>query len=263
LLVHGPTNDYLHVMVSDGDLYYGKTGLQRNYPDGARRVKYKPGESAAAPVAIELARGVTLRRKVVRPDGQPAGGLLHARSYLVDRREVQGHTPALPIVNGAIELPGFGPEESNPLFLLDIEHHCGVAISLTAEEGDIEAPIQMLPCGSARFHFIDEDGQPIVNHEPRLNVVVTSGAPATHHITHDQPLWSDTILWQNMFWDTVSRRQLPKTDSEGNVVVRDLIPGATYNVSFVNKGRWDEGYEFTVRAGETTDVGDVRITGRK
>jgi hypothetical protein len=214
-------------------------------------------------VTLEVARGVTLRRKVVRPDGQPSGGVLHARSYLVDRREVQGHTPALPIVNGAIELPGFGPEESNPLLLVDIEHHCGVAISPTADEVDVEAPIQMLPCGSAKFHFIDEDGQPIVDHEPRLNVVVTPGAPATHHITHDQPLWSDTIIWQNMFWDMVSRRQLPKTDSEGNVVVHDLIPGATYNVSFVNKEGWDEGYEFTVRAGETTDVGDVRIPVRK
>lgn len=263
LLVHGPTTDYLHIMVSDGDLYYGKPGLQRNYPDGALRVKYKPGETAAAPVTIELARGVTLRRKVVRPDGQPAGGMLHARSHLVDRREIQGHTPAIPIAGGRIELHGFGPEESNPLLLLDIDHHCGVAISPTAEEVDIEAPIQMLPCGSAKFHYIDEDGQPIADHEPRLHVVVTPGAPATHHITHDQPLWSDTIIWQNMFWDMVSRRKLPKTDSDGNVVVHDLIPGATYNVSFVNKGRWDEGYEFTVRAGETTDVGDVLVPVRK
>jgi beta-lactamase regulating signal transducer with metallopeptidase domain len=264
LQVYGPTNDYLHVMVSDGDLYYGKPGLQRNYPDGAVQVNYKPGEDAAAPVTFELERGVTLRRKVVLPDGQPAGGVLHARSYLVDRRDINGHTAAIPIENGAIELPGFGPEQSNPLFLLDVDHHCGLAISPTAAEADIDAPIQLLPCGSAKFHFIDEAGQPIADHEPRLHVVVTPGAPATHHITNDQPLWSDTIIWQNMYWDTVSRRKLPKTDADGYVVVNDLIPGATYNIGFVNKeGSWDEGYEFTVRADETKDVGDVRIPVRK
>ncbi len=37
ILAFGPTSDYLHVIMSDGDLYYGKTGLQRYYPDGANK----------------------------------------------------------------------------------------------------------------------------------------------------------------------------------------------------------------------------------
>ncbi len=115
------------------------------------------------------------------------------------------------------------------------------------------------------MHFIDDKGDPIIGHEPWLQVVVTPGAIATHHIEANQPLWADTIIWQNMFWEQgVARRELSKTDSDGNIVVNDLIPGATYNVSFVNKqGRWDEGFEFTIRPGETTDVCDVQVPSRE
>ncbi|HEV3136965.1 MAG TPA: hypothetical protein VGZ26_03660, partial [Pirellulales bacterium] len=101
-----------------------------------------------------------------------------------------------------------------------------------------------------------ESGQPRPDYEPRLHLIITPGAPATHRFEPDQPLWSDTIIWQNV----VRPAKVPRSDAEGRVVVSDLIPGATYNLSFVSKkGNWDEGYEFTVRSGETTDVGDVVI----
>jgi len=41
------------------------------------------------------------------------------------------------------------------------------------------------------------------------------------------------------------------------VTVQDLIPGATYRLQYVTDNNWDSGYEFTVRSGETTDVGKV------
>jgi hypothetical protein len=57
---------------------------------------------------------------------------------------------------------------------------------------------------------------------------------------------------------------LSKTGSDGRVVVSDLIPGATYRVSVLGKnGMEDERYEFTVRPGETTDVGDVTLVTQR
>ena len=42
--------------------------------------------------------------------------------------------------------------------------------------------------------------------------------------------------------------------------MKDLIPGATYRIRFTDRtGVWSEGFEFTARSGETTDVGDVTI----
>jgi hypothetical protein len=66
-------------------------------------------------------------------------------------------------------------------------------------------------------------------------------------------------MWTNIrYWH--HHDKAPKTDAEGRVVMPDLIPGATYRLGFLNKkGNWDEGYEFAVRPGETTNVGDVTI----
>ena len=261
LLVDGPTDDYLHTMISDGDLYYGESGLQRNYHDAAVRINFKSSETPA-PLAIELERGVTLRRNVICPDGQPASGKAFARSYLSpDRKAIDGYSQPIEIIDGKIELPGFGPEQSNPLFLIDLAHHCGAMVSPSASEVELTSPpIQLLPCGAAKFRFVNDDNEPLADYEPWLHLMITPGAPATHHIEADQPLWSDTIIWQNV----ARPAKVPKADAEGRVEVTDLIPGATYSVGYVNKdGRWDDGYEFTVRSGETVDVGEVVIPKHK
>tara|TARA_R110002095_G_scaffold152203_2_gene131798 strand:- start:2873 stop:3013 length:141 start_codon:yes stop_codon:yes gene_type:complete len=36
-----------------------------------------------------------------------------------------------------------------------------------------------------------------------------------------------------------------------------VSPGAMYQLQLLKKGRWASGYEFTVRSGETTDVGKI------
>jgi hypothetical protein len=115
-------------------------------------------------------------------------------------------------------------------------------------------PIRLQPCGSARFRFLNEKGKPLAQYEPFLLVIVTPGAPTTHHIEPNRPLWVDGVFWQNI----ARPAEVPKTDAEGRVTVGDLIPGATYRLSFLNKkGMWDDGYEFAIRPGETTDVGPV------
>jgi hypothetical protein len=244
LLVSAPTLNYVHVMVSEGAKYYGKPGLERQYFDGAARINFAPGETPPL-LTIELERGVTLKRTVLRPDGQPATGVLFCRSYLVDEHRVSGYSAALPIKNGRFELSGFAPEASNPLFLFDPTHHCG----LTMSPGNLEVEA--------------DPHTPRGAYEPRLQLVVTPGAPATHYILPDQPLWSDSIIWENVLrYAPIPPNfpvKLPRTDADGNVVVEGLIPEATYNLGFVGKQSWDEGYDFQVHSGQTTDVGEVVI----
>ncbi len=84
-------------------------------------------------------------------------------------------------------------------------------------------------------------------------IVVTPGAPATGFIQPDQPLWYDYLFWQNI----LRPAKFSQTDAAGRVTVQDLIPGATYRLQYVTDNNWDSGYEFTVRSGETTDVGKV------
>jgi beta-lactamase regulating signal transducer with metallopeptidase domain len=260
LFVTAPTPDYLHVMLSAGEKYYGKPGLEREYYDGVSHLDLKPDENPA-PFKIELERGVTLRRRVVRPDGQPAEGLAYTRSCVRDQNRVSNSwPPECPFEEGVLELPGFEPDHSNPLFIIDLEHHCAAVVSPTASEVDLSAaPIQLQPAGSASFRFLNEKGAALANYDPHLIMIVTPGAPVTHSYEPNQPLWADTIQWTNIrYWH--HHDKAPKTDAEGRVIMPDLIPGATYRLGFVGKKPgWDEGYEFTVRRGETANVGDVTI----
>jgi beta-lactamase regulating signal transducer with metallopeptidase domain len=260
LIVRGPSLDFVHTQITYGDRFYGKPGLSREYHHGALRINLEP-DKPPQPLKIELERGVTLRRKVVRPDGQPAEGKAYARSYLQDKDDIDSWLPDIPVELGVLELPGFEPERSKPIFVVDLDHHCAAIVSPTASEIDLAGPpIQLHPCGSAKFRFVTDKSQSLADYEPRLLLIFTSGAPATHYIKPDQPLWSESVIWQNV----ARPAKIPTTDADGRVTVNDLIPGATYRLSFVAKeGGWTDGYEFVVRSGETTDVGEVVIPERK
>ncbi|MCA9016097.1 MAG: hypothetical protein KDA77_12265, partial [Planctomycetaceae bacterium] len=237
LIVTAPTLDYVHQEVSMGDKYYGKPGLEREYYDAAVRLNFKP-DAQLEPLEIKLERGITLRRSVVCPDGQPASGNAFARSYLPFKKIVNAGWPAKLFQDGQFELPGFHPKKSMPLLFLDLEHHCGKIITEFPLE---DAPIQLEQCGAATFQFEDNTGKPVVDHEPMLMVIIVPGAVATHIIEPNQPLWVDQIHWQNFLYP----KRISKTDAEGRVTVNDLIPGATYQLLLFKKGRWATGYEFT------------------
>jgi hypothetical protein len=133
-------------------------------------------------------------------------------------------------------------------------------VSLAGNVSPDEPTIKLLPCGAAKFRFVNDQGEPLADYQPQIHLIFKAGAPNTHHIEPDQPFWSNTIIWDNV----VRPKKLPKTDNDGNVVVEGLIPGATYNLYYVGKeGGWDAGYEFKVESGETTDVGEVVLPQRE
>jgi hypothetical protein len=224
-------------------------------------VNLKPGVNAE-PLTIEVERGVTLRRRVVGVDGKPLTCLAYARSYLTNKSAVQDLLPSIPARDGIIELPGFSPEQSNPLYLIDFASHAGATVSPTREETGLDAPpIRLEPCGSARFRFVTNNKQPLADHEPILSLLITDGAPATHHYESGQPLWADKLIWSNVTRN-MEPRPTYKTDADGRLTIPDLIPGARYRLMFVKDDSWADGYEFAVRSGETVDVGEVEILKR-
>ena len=54
----------------------------------------------------------------------------------------------------------------------------------------------------------------------------------------------------------------PRTDADGRITLPDLIPGALYRISDASNRR-EQGIrvreDFTVRSGETVDLGDILI----
>ena len=147
LLVTAPTLDYVHQTLSAGDRYYGKQGLDREYYDGILKLRLTQGEHAEG-LRIELERGVTLRRKVVLPNGQPVKGSAYARSYLQFKHDINQWLPEIPIEDGLLELPGCDPAHTNPVYIVDHTGKFGATVSLTATESE-GRPIVLAPCGSA------------------------------------------------------------------------------------------------------------------
>jgi hypothetical protein len=98
----------------------GKPGGQRYYPDALLALDLKPG-AAPADVAVKLRRGVTVKGRVLRPDGKPlAEGVAVCRSYIPWGFEFGQN---LLVIDGDFELPGCDPEKAEPVFFLDAKGH--------------------------------------------------------------------------------------------------------------------------------------------
>ena len=56
--------------------------------------------------------------------------------------------------------------------------------------------------------------------------------------------------------DFVNYRNGPKTDADGRMELPALIPGATYRIRSIIKGKTTH-MDFTVEAGQTIDLGEI------
>lgn len=253
LFVLGPTSDYLHVETSLRELEGGKPGAFRYYPNAIIPLDLKPGERASE-VKAELRRGVTIRGRVVGPDGKPAKRfMVLCRSYIPSGWHQWNNSGQndLDCRDGRFELPGCDPDKPVTAYFFDEENKLGATADLSAKRGDGPEPVvQLQPCGRAVIRCVDLDGKPLAGYG---NVVCFQFDPGTHEppntASADRPLEGNWFIW----W-------FYKADAVGRATISNLIPGATYHIiSQGGKGPWGsfEPYtltEFTVKSGETREL---------
>src|SRR5262249_7721629 len=75
LLISGPTPDYIHLEVGSQEVYNGTPGGQRYSPDGLVNLNI-PAKTDTKKVAVKLRRGVTVRGRLLGPDGKPVAKAL-------------------------------------------------------------------------------------------------------------------------------------------------------------------------------------------
>ena len=260
LLVQGPSNDYINVPTSHSELGTGWGPDIPLYPDALAHLDMKPG-TLTHDVTMRLRLGVTIKGRVIGPDGAPvAEAFAVSRAYTPYSEYATpfmhfspGCVPRLRVRDGEFEVPGCDPEKSLPYYFLDVKHQLGATVEISgksAAAGPVTARLQK--CGSARVRLKDAEGKPLVNHPADelpvfMILLITPGADwGTDGKTN-----ADMEMQVNL--DPEHHSNLC-TGPDGRVAFVNLIPGAPYRY---------RGHEFTAEAGKSIELPDITVAGRK
>ncbi len=273
LVVRATSEDYLLEEIGYRLLFEGKPGGERYYAHAF--VACDPKVGAELKLNVSLRRGVTMKGRVIVPEGQPvediwmfsrrifgpSSGVLHwwSGQHAIAR-------------NGRFELHGFDPDSDVPVHFLDPKHKLGATIHLSGKSASSGlVTVQLEPCGTAKARLVDPDGRPMagpmvgpmarISHLWLVSMVVQPGPPRSRK-SYDEGLVISSeypLTWV----DPINYPQSPVSDSQGRIVFPGLIPGATYRINDRTTVRDEKGpqvrKEFTVKPGEPLDLGDILI----
>jgi hypothetical protein len=273
MLVLGPTLNYIRDEIGSGMLYgLGRPGGSRFYPHDIIAYQAKAGESPHELIAT-LRPGKTVKGHVVGPEGQTV-----EHAAILTRLDIEPMNltwrkmPSLHVRDGRFELQGLDPEKATPVYFLDADHQWGAAIELSGKRAGGEVTVRLRPCGRARARFVGPDGKAVakLGTLPYIELLMTPGSPQhARGMMERSQLAADATFMVNVdpkhYPDAreVGQPRGPATDSEGRITLPDLIPGALYRISDYSIVNDPKGLQvrkdFTVKPGETLDLGDIVI----
>jgi hypothetical protein len=225
--------------------------------------------SESPEVNVALQRGATVTGSVVGPDGQLVhDAAIFSRtivkstfaSWKVWRAENRGRA-----YDGNFELHGLNPDIAVPVFFLDAKHKLGATQKISGKSAAGGAVIVRLePCGTAKARLVNPTGKPLTGFRlgPLFTrMVITPGALArvaqqkSEHLSAEEDRLS-TI-------DPINYANPLISEADGWVTLPALITGANYRFIDLTTFREPKGpqlrKEFSVKAGETLNLGDILI----
>jgi RNA polymerase sigma factor (sigma-70 family) len=263
LLVFGPSGDYVLGEIGSNLLYYDQSGGQRYHAHAIIPYEVNAG-GAPHEVAAALRPGVTIKGRVEGPDGQTV-----TDGFILTTLRIEPFSPFwrgdfnVPIRDGRFELHGLAADASTRIHLLDPEHEWGASVEVAGKQAGEDLTIRLQPCGKAIARFLGPDGKGVAKKVPHFEIVVTPGPGLRMSDTRKQDeLAADAALVANVdrkhYWNQAG------ADDEGRITLVSLIPGATYRISdFATANDAKSGSQFhkdfTVKPGETLDLGDIMI----
>jgi RNA polymerase sigma factor (sigma-70 family) len=268
LAVLGPGEDYVLLEIGQRMARTGQPGGQRLYAHAFRRLELEPGDESRD-VTISLRESAPVSVQVVGPDGRPAQG-----AEVISRVILQPTWIAWfswrsyyhgAVRDGHFTVHGLADDTEVPVYFLDTQHGLGATARLTGRSGaNGPLTVRLEPLGSARARLVDPAGRPVPHSRygaASATLVVTPGPSRDSQDKGDQDrLAADEDILPRIA--PIHYKKGPVSDDQGWLTIPGLIPGATYRIYDNTMG---EGAgprirkEFTVKPGETLDLGDVRI----
>jgi hypothetical protein len=218
LLVSRPGQGFIELPITRGELYTGKPVADRRFDGlpGAERVHFHAihrldlaPQAGVKELPVTVRRGVTLRGRLVGPDGQPVpraflfggGALLWAQDHVVRASYLYGDLGrAILLDGGRFELRGCDPDKTYCVYFLsaprkaarddgrsfanepqtDPMPRLGAAVRLrAASAGGEPVTVRLQPCGAVEFRCVDQRGRPL------RRLPETPGSWKTQFVTAD------------------------------------------------------------------------------
>jgi hypothetical protein len=265
LMIMAPTLDYLPKEIGLLALVSTRyVGGQRTYAHDIIPYDVK-GDKKVHQLTATLRPGKTVRGRIIGPGGETVDDAIVLMRqqinayFLTWQRESSIH-----IHNGLFELHGFDPEQASPVLFLDVQHQWGAKVELSGKQAAEDLTVQLQPCGQAKLRFVAPNGKPVADLRlwPFIRLLMTPGPDEHSHNTLDH----DKLSADAAYLPDFDRKHYPlmlDTDAEGRVTLPALIPGATYRIVDNSTINDEKGIqirkEFTVKPGETLELGDILV----
>jgi protocatechuate 3,4-dioxygenase beta subunit len=272
LTITASTPDYIPQVIGSAALLAGQKGGDRVYFHAVVPLDLKPDQKEKE-LPVVLRRGVTIKGRVVGPDGKPVkSAILLVGEYLPPHEKYLYH---IFVGNGRLELPGCDPDKTYRLVfvehswfgammgvealntfgqlwlpqLLGPQNKLGATVEVSAKKAAAEPiEVRLAPCGKAKVRFVDANGKPLAKHKPWLQLLVTDGPPSNQAIREGK-LSAEVVTLIGQYPDAAE----PHAGADGVLTLEGLIPGATYRIK---QARFEGEVlkEFKAEAGKTVEV---------
>jgi RNA polymerase sigma factor (sigma-70 family) len=287
LLARAPGWDFIWTGISSDELLSGKPGGYRRYFHAVVPLNFKERQ-APQKLTVSVRRGVTLKGRVVGPNGKPVpaavmfvpGELVPSRlGVSILRLPHESMPEMIKLKDGKFELPGCDPDKTYRVFFLDFpteekrtpeglpprgnsaglltrlyesrKGRLGCAADLSAKKAAGKPlTVKLAPCGSAEVRLLDKKGKP-ARALAWVELVVTPRQGRGKNLVHAETISVTPFAYGG------------RPDDKKPLTFEGLIPGATYRVRVllpgeaVNQFRREK--EFTVKAGKAAKLGDMII----
>jgi RNA polymerase sigma factor (sigma-70 family) len=196
-------------------------------------VEVAPGADSVT-CRVVLDPGRTLTGTVLGPDGQPLAG---ARAFGLHSYAFSSYWSREPLPTA--EFTAYGLGEGRPRRLLFLHEGKKLGGTLLVR-GDEKTPVQVKlePWGTVTGRLVALGGLPRAGADLRLDLVGDK-LSSTDYASHPTRSFH--------------------ADKDGKFRIEGLVPGMKYALGVMEKGVYYDAQDFSVRSGETKDLGEVQV----